>query len=377
MLVSNIKVHSPRAELLRQASVIIIDEAPSGNKAVYSCIDDVLQLVTGKEIPFGGKIVVLVGDFRQCCPVVPGGNRMQAVDASLRSSTLWPLFSIEKLSIPIRNAADPEYAAFVDGIGDGEGPIVQLPNLNITHSEEELLDFVWPQIFIDNPYAGSARCILAVTNKQVNVFNQKALSKLQRGFRTYLASDSILETTDTEVENILEDAESSLLDYYSSHEISGFPQHSLILKIGCFCRLLRNMSIDIGLVKNTRVVVTGLGNHVISIRKILTPGTFIEQSNRNKDILLPRITFIHHLHSGHTLRHRQFPLTLAYATTFNSCQGLTLDAVGCDLRLPAFSHGQLYVALSRIRRRENAKILIQEDTNTTTNVTYQELLLPD
>lgn len=68
----------------------------------------------------------------------------------------------------------------------------------------------------------------------------------------------------------------------------------------------------------------------------------------DKLILLPRISFTHSLRSGHTLLRRQFPLAPAYATTFNSCQGLTLDRVGVDLTVPMFSHGQLYTALSRI-----------------------------
>ncbi|KIM65719.1 hypothetical protein SCLCIDRAFT_112413, partial [Scleroderma citrinum Foug A] len=49
------------------------------------------------------------------------------------------------------------------------------------------------------------------------------------------------------------------------------------------------------------------------------------------------------------LLHKQFPLAPAYATTFNSCQGLTLDCVGIDLTCPVFSHRQLYTALSCIR----------------------------
>ncbi|KAI8814704.1 hypothetical protein BJ742DRAFT_665935, partial [Cladochytrium replicatum] len=36
---------------------------------------------------------------------------------------------------------------------------------------------------------------------------------------------------------------------------------------------------------------------------------------------------------------RQYPIQLAYATTFNSC---TLDKVMVDLRKLVFSHGQLY-----------------------------------
>jgi hypothetical protein len=49
-----------------------------------------------------------------------------------------------------------------------------------------------------------------------------------------------------------------------------------------------------------------------------------------------------------TIERRQFPLRLAYATTFNSCQGLTLDRVVLDLRTDVFAHGQLY---TRVRNR--------------------------
>ena len=66
-------------------------------------------------------------------------------------------------------------------------------------------------------------------------------------------------------------------------------------------------------------------------------------------VLIPRISFIHTLPSGHTLLRRQFPLAAAYTTTFHSCQGLTLDRVGIDLTCPLFAHGQLYTAVSCVQ----------------------------
>ncbi|KAF9475430.1 hypothetical protein BDN70DRAFT_251401, partial [Pholiota conissans] len=93
------------------------------------------------------------------------------------------------------------------------------------------------------------------------------------------------------------------------------------------------------------------------------------------DILLPRISFSASLPSGHTLIRRQYPLAPAYATTFNSCQGLTLDKIGISLLQPAFSHGQLYTAISRIRNRHNGAVLLPPHSRTTTNVTYSEILV--
>ncbi|PCH43538.1 hypothetical protein WOLCODRAFT_75077 [Wolfiporia cocos MD-104 SS10] len=93
------------------------------------------------------------------------------------------------------------------------------------------------------------------------------------------------------------------------------------------------------------------------------------------EIVLSRIVFQVPLETGHTLVRRQFPLAPAYATTFNSCQGLTLDTVGVDLTRCVFSHGQLYTALSRIRHRKDARVRLPFGRELTKNVTYNEILI--
>ena len=66
--------------------------------------------------------------------------------------------------------------------------------------------------------------------------------------------------------------------------------------------------------------------------------------------------------------------------TINKAQGQTLDFVGIYLREPGFSHGQLYVALSRAKCSNNVKILIRPptaqdtDCHSTYNVVYDEII---
>jgi len=62
----------------------------------------------------------------------------------------------------------------------------------------------------------------------------------------------------------------------------------------------------------------------------------------------------------------------------NDHQGQSLDIVGVDLRNPVFTHGQLYVALSRATNVENLSFLLpHERGGMTENIVYPEVLLED
>ncbi|KAL5179179.1 ATP-dependent DNA helicase PIF1 [Glycine soja] len=73
---------------------------------------------------------------------------------------------------------------------------------------------------------------------------------------------------------------------------------------------------------------------------------------------------------------RQFPFIVSYAITINNSQGQSLHHIGLYLPHPVFSHGQLYVALSRVKSKDGLHILIHDNDgnpkNITTNVVYDE-----
>jgi ATP-dependent DNA helicase PIF1 len=103
-----INPNSDLALLLKQTSLIIWDEAPMVHKHGFEAWDrslkDIMTTLNGtaSNLPFGGKVIVFGGDFRQILPVVPNGSRQQIVNSSLSSSYIWRMCKVLKLSKNLR-----------------------------------------------------------------------------------------------------------------------------------------------------------------------------------------------------------------------------------------------------------------------------------
>ena len=107
-----INSQSAKADKLRQARVILWDEAPMLSATALGVIDVSLRDLMGNNRLFGGKIMVLGGDFRQILPVIPHGSEAQQLSKCLKRSSLWKHFTTLRLTKNVR--AEPGQAEFCD-----------------------------------------------------------------------------------------------------------------------------------------------------------------------------------------------------------------------------------------------------------------------
>ncbi|MGF7232382.1 AAA family ATPase, partial [Arachidicoccus sp.] len=89
---SNAKPNSKLGEELKETDVFIIDEVSMVSKHVLRIIDKKLQEIMENKLPFGGKILIIGGDFRQILPIKKHAGRSQLVSLSVKTSYLWKYF---------------------------------------------------------------------------------------------------------------------------------------------------------------------------------------------------------------------------------------------------------------------------------------------
>jgi hypothetical protein len=380
----SIPVQSNSTKVLQEAKLIIWDEAPAQHRHCVKAVDRTLRdIMQRPDSPFGGKVVVFGGDFRQCPPVVSKGSRATIVSAALSRSILWRKIRVLILRKNMRLRADPlskPYVEYLLRVGNGqESSIIDHfppeadtePSIGVEialYSEihqapslDTLIHDVFPALAINYANQGymDGRAILTTKNTIVNSLNTQIVEVVPGREHIFLSADSV-ETGDDQAMAIG-------TEFLNAITLAGMPPHYLALKVGVPVILLRNLDAASRLCNGTHLIIWRLAQ-----RSIVTQ--IIGGAHVGNIVNIPCITTTTNLSKWpFTLQRRQFPLQLAFAMTINKAQGQTMKIVGIYLLEPVFTHGQLYVALSRATRVNDVSIFCPNG-RTTTNVVYTELL---
>ena len=352
-----------KLELLRAASVLIWDEVLSNHK---HCLSTAFSIMDN----FQGQVLVLMGDWRQCPPVVPNGDMYEVVNASMINSRFWPMFKIVKFTTNLRllsadetdkefNTQQREYLQMLDIIGEGIEPtsetsgtvvnvysenvhedgsmVVALPQLKHISDKGEALQWLFPDGF--DADSMHTRAILCSTNVIVDEWNA-TIQELNPNPIYELRSEDKVKDIDDPHGILRRMISESVLERFQR---PGVPHHKLYLKKNDICMVMRTLNRKEGLTKNLRVKILDIQPYMIRV-------CTLNPTNR-KFYNIPRIRFSVTLPYGRSvsMERKQFPLRLAYSITYNKSQGQEFQQVLVDIRNNPFTHGHLYVALSRIR----------------------------
>ncbi len=212
--------------------------------------------------------------------------------------------------------------------------------------------------------------ILAPKNTDVDEINNAILESLSEESHTYLSANSLIPIEEgasvvagVSMESLY------LVEFLNTLQFSGIANHELELKVGVPILLLRNFNQSIGLCNGTRLIVKRLGQHVIEAEIIIG-------NNVGKRVFIPRIIMSPFgTDWPFVLRRRQFPVRVAFGITINKSQSQTFNNIGVYLPSPVYSHGQLYVVISRVTSSGNIKIFNgQGPDRYMRNVVYKEVL---
>ena len=370
------------AALIQNTRLIIWDEITMQHRYAAEAVDRTCRdILDARDRPFGGITVVFGGDFQQILPVVPRGSREDVISATLLRSDLWRHIKVLKLIQNMRVADAPDalsFSSWLLKIGHGRGladnGTVQLPHEMITFNITTFVDKIYPNIRSSTPPPPNYflnRMILSPRNSDVADLNARVLGMMPGEAESFLSVDSVVD--EAGVDDGVSGSNTLPPEFLRTLNPSGLPPGDLQLKPGCPLILLRNLCPAKGLCNGTRMILVRMSRRVLEVK-------LIGGEHDGQLALIPRITLAPT--EGQTglafvLKRQQFPVRLAFALTINKAQGQSVKHVGIDLRVPVFSHGQLYVALSRATSGQNICVLLPEeekDICQTCNVVYPEVL---
>ena len=290
---------------VRRCEVLVVDEISMLPGRQLDFVEFLFRRLRGRDEPFGGCQVIVVGDFLQLPPVRTAET--EPYDWAFQSPA-WSAGEFKMLVLEtVRRQDEPQ---FVKALG----------NFRVGRVWGDCARLLQSRVR-SNPPATMPR--LFTHNVQVDKWNEFQLSGLP-------GDDAVLDAVQTGpdhqraflVKNLLTPA-------------------TLRLKPGALVMFTVNKN-EPGRTEPLFV------NGQIGTVEAVEPGAVVVRCTGGETIHVERFTWRYDAQDEDSASFAQFPLRLAWAMTIHKAQGLTLDSAFLDIRA-AREPGQAYVAVSRVR----------------------------
>lgn len=310
------QIKKDKINIFRTIDLLVIDEISMVRADLLDAIDDRLrEYRKQKYTPFGGVQCLFIGDLQQLPPVVRDEDW-----ALMQKHYSTPFFFSSKalqessyVTIELKKIYRQADEKFISILNEVRNNHLSMESLN------ELNKHYLPEY---EPKEGEI--FLTTHNKIADAFNEKKLNELEEESNIYNA--------------IIKDR----------FPESMYPvDESLELKIGAQVMFTRNNR-EANYYNGKIGTIIDLSEHKITIKckEDAFPIVAERETWENTEIKIDKESKDQYEEVVGSFS--QFPLRLAWAITIHKSQGLTFDRAIIDA-IASFSHGQVYVALSRCK----------------------------
>lgn len=335
-------------KVVEKIDILIIDEISMVRPDILDAISTICKRIRCDKAPFGGIQTILIGDLYQLPPII----KKDTIDQFFKEyGTTEPYFFDSK------SYKSGKFKKFEFTQCFRQNDKELLDNLLKIRKRTDLstaIDYFNNCKIKDKEILDNAVMITPYKNI-AEMVNLEKLAKLKGKVKKYTAHLS----------GTFE---------HASNESSYPAQKELTLKEGALVMFNKNdknkmwINGSLGIVKKLKtnsIIVTLLSGTELEV----TREQWETKEYKLKAELLENGIIDYQLKEKVTGVFKQFPLQLGYACTIHKAQGKTLDKVSIDLDRGAFAHGQLYVALSRTRNKE--------DINIVNNISYRDVIFKE
>lgn len=325
-------------EVLAAIDMLIVDEVSMVNADLMDAMSKAMGIARGRrKLPFGGAQLILFGDPYQLAPV-PGNNEERQYMAENYQSNwffdahVWREDSLERFELgEIFRQSDEEFKEILNAIRIGEVTQEMLDRLNQAGNR-------FP------PHDDVIR--LATINASVDSVNRERMARLTTKPKTFeaifSASDESAFGKTLPAEPLLELKVGAQVMFIKNDDGKRTGEGTIRRWVNGTIGQVVDMPSSGGVVVEVDGERLDVGRATWEKVRYEIEEEFDEETGKVKEVLV----------TVPLAEYQQLPLRPAWSVTIHKSQGQTYDEVVIDLGRGAFSPGQTYVALSRVRSLE-------------------------